>query len=1253
MTRSIESYLQNLYQSSAFESAGSQEDPIAEMLADREAEMNNRIQDRSFESVPEEPALPFELIGNDPGQISNSAYNLIVAYETGGQKYYENVYKSAPCWPGYSSGITIGFGFDLGYYSEDKFFKMWDSHLSDSQLNRLKECIGFKTTEPGRSSKVEKARRWIRTLSDIKIPWSVGETVYTSHTVPDQMKKTLSYLPEAAQLPSDCFGALVSLVFNRGASFNRQGSRYREMRAIKELLQKNELDRIPAQFRSMKRLWTSSGLRKRRDEEAELFEQGLQGGSGLSSFSDRDENFDSFALDSSFSGANGAWKSVYWARNDANQPDYRHIAGLGDGETVFPFTASDLELLLAANCFSPEPSPSGFILFALRGCALQGGESLLNQASLPLVELRPDHRNFRCVVGVYNTESRALSAFTGSTVPNAHFVWNHKEKGNAGNLLPTGCYRYKTGSHAGKYPQCLLVDHSLTVLRSDNDTVYGTKDRWEKDRVYNNIHPSFGTFDWGEFSSAGGITVQGSYDEVSGYSGPWKQFVEAAGITGDGQQFHLVLLTGLEARLAAGLSQAGKTDVNDPAVVDALCRLRSGSKGEKVERLQEGLGVSADGDFGAGTRLALAKEQLANDLTADAIYSTDTEGILGFGVFPKTPFETEESPLPMTVPVDVSMLHGDTPPTDIVEFPPNPFETAGLMPPDEDSYIPEIFESADDGMYEGVGTAYWPNSDINSPSYHHLVDEGEKNVSNMDQLQRFQLGVEEMECLIRLNRFEPKGLNDTIAFGIRGATIRHPEGMLEKADSIPMEAVKPNHRNFRCVLGFYFQNEGRFSAYTASTVPWYRYMESGSRLNMLPTGCYIYKVGMHSPPNTSRHVLGLRLSDSGGAWSGPATVLRTNNDNCFGLQDFWDKCAPGDNVHCAYSNSSFSSLGCQTVKGTQTSGQWKRFQKTIKELKSSATEGIPRVDYVLLTGVEVSLAHHLLSGGASESELQAKLGRIRTGSLGEEVKKLQRRLGISPDGYFGAGTKKKFTEHQSAHGLPPDGILSPRLDQSQGWGIFDSPEPEPAPAGDTQELSDDEIGGEDAASGAPVAAAAAPALPSPGHSAAPPAVSEDPAAPADVSIDSPATASPPPPAPDPQTSAPAPSGPENPTPGPPASADPGTTPTTPPPPPPLTPAASPVGPAASPVDPAVLPVDPATPPPPPTENPDFPPMPPDTPVIGEQEAPPASSDIDVNAAPVLPSSPNQPPVVPPAQPAPPVPEKEDEKEKPDEVDGDC
>jgi hypothetical protein len=85
-------------------------------------------------------------------------------------------------------------------------------------------------------------------------------------------------LPNFEALSPRCKGALVSLAYNRGRSFSTKGPRYKEMREIRALMAKKDFDKIPAELRKMRRLWTNKsnrGVALRREHEARLFEKGL------------------------------------------------------------------------------------------------------------------------------------------------------------------------------------------------------------------------------------------------------------------------------------------------------------------------------------------------------------------------------------------------------------------------------------------------------------------------------------------------------------------------------------------------------------------------------------------------------------------------------------------------------------------------------------------------------------------------------------------------------------------------------------------------------------------------------------------------------------------------------------------------------------------------------------------------------------------------------------------------------------------
>lgn len=57
--------------------------------------------------------------------------------------------------------------------------------------------------------------------------------------------------------------------------------------------------------------------------------------------------------------------------------------------------------------------------------------------------------------------------------------------------------------------------------------------------------------------------------------------------------------------------------------------LKRGLKGAPVKRMQEALGISADGDFGPGTERAVREFQQANGLAVDGIAGPDTFSAMG------------------------------------------------------------------------------------------------------------------------------------------------------------------------------------------------------------------------------------------------------------------------------------------------------------------------------------------------------------------------------------------------------------------------------------------------------------------------------------------------------------------------------------------------------------------------------------------------------------------------------------------------
>ena len=185
----------------------------------------------------------------------------IIDWETGGERYYDR----HPEWPGEASGITIGVGWDLAHTPVAETTRAWRGKVDDATLALLVSVSGHRG---------EAAQTRLPHVRHLVIPWAAALAVFQEVTMPTWYLRTLRIYPQVDELPGDCAAALVSLVFNRGP--NLSGERRREMANIQALLRTGNLPQIPNQFREMKRLWPDvKGLRRRRDEEAELFEAGL------------------------------------------------------------------------------------------------------------------------------------------------------------------------------------------------------------------------------------------------------------------------------------------------------------------------------------------------------------------------------------------------------------------------------------------------------------------------------------------------------------------------------------------------------------------------------------------------------------------------------------------------------------------------------------------------------------------------------------------------------------------------------------------------------------------------------------------------------------------------------------------------------------------------------------------------------------------------------------------------------------------
>ncbi len=196
---------------------------------------------------------------------SKKTIALLHEFEVGGGKPYYEKYLKRFTWPGVASGPTIGIGVDCGYYSPTELEKIFN-FLPKQKLDLVKAASG-KTGKAGQAYTV------VLRKAGIEVSWEQAQAIFDNLTWPKFAGAAERAFPGLDKLAPDAYGAIVSLVFNRGTSM--AGDKRKEMRAIRDLVPKKDYIGIAKELRKMKRIWEekgADGLLKRRDAEADLVE---------------------------------------------------------------------------------------------------------------------------------------------------------------------------------------------------------------------------------------------------------------------------------------------------------------------------------------------------------------------------------------------------------------------------------------------------------------------------------------------------------------------------------------------------------------------------------------------------------------------------------------------------------------------------------------------------------------------------------------------------------------------------------------------------------------------------------------------------------------------------------------------------------------------------------------------------------------------------------------------------------------------
>jgi hypothetical protein len=160
--------------------------------------------------------------------------------------------------------VTVGWGYDLGYYSKTVILNDW-RELSETPRVRLSKESGYTG---------QRAKSRIPAIRDILIDKGIGTRVFDNVDVAREYASCKRAFSGFEDLRPNAQAALISLTFNRGTSF--VGPNRTEMRAIRDLVPRRDYKEMANQLRKMTRVWRGTsienGMRRRRNAEAQLME---------------------------------------------------------------------------------------------------------------------------------------------------------------------------------------------------------------------------------------------------------------------------------------------------------------------------------------------------------------------------------------------------------------------------------------------------------------------------------------------------------------------------------------------------------------------------------------------------------------------------------------------------------------------------------------------------------------------------------------------------------------------------------------------------------------------------------------------------------------------------------------------------------------------------------------------------------------------------------------------------------------------
>lgn len=191
--------------------------------------------------------------------------DLIIEQEVSSEANYKQRLQY-PIWPGGTSGVTIGLGYDIGNQSAVQAQKDLEGILPQEDIDRLKRYCGLIGTICKQKLPIP-----------VKVSWDQAEKIFYRTSIKRYARMAASVYDELETLHPYEQTAVVGLVYNRGSNTkDAPGSdRRREMNLLIQAIKLDDDKTMAKLFRQMKRLWDErkqGGLIRRRELEAAYIE---------------------------------------------------------------------------------------------------------------------------------------------------------------------------------------------------------------------------------------------------------------------------------------------------------------------------------------------------------------------------------------------------------------------------------------------------------------------------------------------------------------------------------------------------------------------------------------------------------------------------------------------------------------------------------------------------------------------------------------------------------------------------------------------------------------------------------------------------------------------------------------------------------------------------------------------------------------------------------------------------------------------